>query len=184
LQIRNTDVAFPNELLTERLRLRPPAEADAELIFSRYARDPLVSRYMSWVPHRSIADTREYLCRIAGENELGASAGYLMFCRDGGELLGSVGGRIQAPIITFGYCLARDSWGRGIATEAAQAFVTEALAQPNVWRVQAFCDVENQASARVLEKAGLALEGTLRRYMVLPNLGDEPRDMLCFARVR
>ena len=44
--------------------------------------------------------------------------------------------------------------------------------EPAIWRVQAFCDVENRASARVLEKAGLTLEGTLRRYMVLPNLGD------------
>jgi RimJ/RimL family protein N-acetyltransferase len=177
-------VVFPPELLTERLRLRPPTEADAEAIFSRYAQDLLVSRYMSWVPHRSIDDTREYLCRIAGENEVGASAGYLILSRNDGELLGSVGGRIQGPTITFGYCVARDSWGRGIATEAAHAFVTEAIAQTNVWRVQAFCDVENRASARVLEKSSLVLEGTLRRYMVLPNLGEEPRDMLCFAKVR
>jgi RimJ/RimL family protein N-acetyltransferase len=44
--------------------------------------------------------------------------------------------------------------------------------------------VENRASARVLEKAGLQLEGTLRRYLVLPSLGYAPRDMLCYATVR
>ena len=177
-------MAFPKELTTERLYLRPPNDCDAERMFSRYSRDPQVSRYMSWLPHRSIDDTREYLCRITSENDQRTSAGYLIFFRDGGELLGSVGGRIQGPLIQFGYCLARDSWGRGFATEAARAFVAEAIAQPDVWRVQAFCDVENRASARVLEKAGLTLEGTLRRYMVMPNLGEVPRDVLCFARVR
>jgi RimJ/RimL family protein N-acetyltransferase len=177
-------MAFPIEILTERLRLRPPTESDAERIFLRYGHDPQVSRYMSWTPNRSIDDTHEYLRRIVNENEQGSSAGYLIFSREGGELLGSVGGRIHRPFIEFGYCLARDAWGRGIATEAARAFIAEALVQPEIWRVQAFCDVENRASARVLEKAGLTLEGKLRCYMVMPNLGEEPRDMLCYAKVR
>lgn len=176
-------MSFPRELFTERLHLRPPAEADAERIFARYAHDPQVSRYMSWLPHCSVDDTREYLCRIVNENEQGASAGYLIFCRESGELVGSIGGRLIGSLIQFGYCLARDAWGRGIATEAARAFVAEAIMQPGIWRVQAFCDVENRASARVLEKAGLTLEGTLRRYMVMPNLGGAPRDMLCYAIV-
>ncbi len=177
-------VTFPTELTTERLYLRPPTESDAERMFLRYSRDPQVSRYMSWTPHRSLGDTREYLVRIMCENDQGTSAGYLIFSRDGGELLGSVGGRIQVPLIQFGYCLARDAWGRGFATEAARAFVAEAMSLPFVWRVQAFCDVENRASARVLEKTGLTLEGTLRRYLVMPNLDDAPRDMLCYAKVR
>ena len=56
--------------------------------------------------------------------------------------------------------------------------------EPAVWRVQAFCDVENRASARVLEKAGLTFEATLKRYMMMPNRSDVPRDMLLFAKVR
>jgi [ribosomal protein S5]-alanine N-acetyltransferase len=58
------------------------------------------------------------------------------------------------------------------------------LDRPDIWRLQAFCDLENRASARVLEKAGLTLEGILRRYMVFPNLGDVPRDVYCYAKVR
>ena len=84
----------------------------------------------------------------------------------------------------FGYCLARDAWGQGYATEAAGAFIAAALDIPTLWRIQAYCDVENCASARVLEKIGLEREGTLRRYMVLPNLSNEPRDVHCYAKVR
>jgi RimJ/RimL family protein N-acetyltransferase len=178
-------MAFPDELFTERLRLRPPTEADAEQMFSRYSANPEVTRYLSWTPHRSVAETREYLRHRAQEDSAGASAGYLIFSRQTGELLGAVGGRIQSTtLFQFGYCLARDAWGHGFATEAARAFVAAAINQPAIWRVQALCDVENLASARVLEKSGLKLEGVLRRYMVLPNLGPAPRDVFCYASIR
>jgi len=177
-------VKLPKEILTHRLRLRPPAEADADQIFARYGNDTAVCRYMSWTPHRSIDDTLSYLRRIVSDNEQGASAGYLIFSRDSGKLLGSVGGGLQGPRMQFGFCLARDAWGQGFATEATRAFINAASEDSAIWRIQALCDVENRASARVLEKSGLTLEATLRRYMVLPNLGDAPRDMLCYAKVR
>jgi RimJ/RimL family protein N-acetyltransferase len=177
-------VSFPDELLTDRLRLRPPAEADAELMYARYSADAEVVRYLSWAPHQSVADTREYLRQRVQDNADGSQVGYLIFSRETNELLGAVGGKVQSTLIQFGYCLARSAWGRGVATEAASAFVVAAMAQPTIWRVQALCDLENLASAHVLEKCGLKLEGTLRRYMVLPNLGTAPRDVLCYAIVR
>lgn len=84
----------------------------------------------------------------------------------------------------LGYVLARDCWGRGVMTEAAQAVVTWALAQPGIYRVWAVTDVDNHGSARVLEKIGMQREGLLRRWMMHPNLSPEPRDCWCFARVR
>ncbi len=172
------------EILTDRLRLRPPTLADAEQIFARYGQDAMVSRYMSWIPHRSIEDTLAFLKRITFDNAEGRSLSFLTFSRASGELLGSVGGAIDKHDMQFGYCLARDAWGKGFATEAARAFVAAALETPELWRIQAFCDVENVASAHVLEKVGLEREGTLRRYMVLPNMGDAPRDVHCYAKIR
>jgi RimJ/RimL family protein N-acetyltransferase len=173
-------VKLPEEMLTERLRLRPPSSDDAESIFSRYARDPEVCRYMLWPAHRSVNDTYAWLNSIGGEGP----AVRLLFDRASGELLGSIGGKADGTRVEFGYCLARDAWGSGLATEAARAFVAAVLQNESIWRIQAFCDVENRASARVLEKTGFTLEGTLRRYMVMPNLSDAPRDMLCYAKVR
>jgi RimJ/RimL family protein N-acetyltransferase len=117
------------------------------------------------------------------DNTEGRSFGFLIFSRSSGQLLGSVGGAIEKHRMQFGYCLARDAWGHGYATEAARAFVVAALEIPEIGRIQAFCDVENRASAHVLEKIGLEREGTLRRYMVLPNMGDAPRDVHCFAKI-
>ena len=77
----------------------------------------------------------------------------------------------------FGY--ARQS--RGYATEALAAMVDVARAA-GVLRLFALCHADHRASARVLEKCGFALEGTLHRYVEFPNLKrGEPQDVLCYA---
>ena len=69
-------------------------------------------------------------------------------------------------------------------TEAPRALVDHTLARPSTWRVWAVCDVDNVASARVLENAGMEREGTLRRYIVHPAVSPIPRDVHLYARVR
>jgi RimJ/RimL family protein N-acetyltransferase len=178
-------MAIPRKIQTERLLLRSPRKSDAKKLFARYGYDAQVCRYMSWVPHRTVDDTIAYLEKSIADEQAGTIASRLVFARDSGQLLGAVGGQWQGHRIGFGYCFARDAWGQGYATEAASAFVAAAMKEPTIYyRVQAFCDLENRASARVLEKVGLTLEGTLRRYLVLPNLGIEPRDVFCYAKVR
>jgi RimJ/RimL family protein N-acetyltransferase len=51
-------------------------------------------------------------------------------------------------------------------------------------RIGAVCDVDNIGSARVLEKSGFVREGLLLRWLVHPNISDEPRDCYSYARVR
>jgi RimJ/RimL family protein N-acetyltransferase len=175
---------FPERMETERLLLRWQTEDDAEQMFSRYASDPEVTRYLTWGPHQSVDDTLAFLRQRAGERPPGQFFNWLVFPRGGGPLLGSIGCRVDGHIVQFGYCYARDAWGHGYATEAARAMVRVWLDEPTIWRVQAFCDPENVASARVLEKAGLTFEGTLRKYSLTPNQSEVPRDECCYARVR
>jgi len=58
------------------------------------------------------------------------------------------------------------------------------LQQPDIYRVFATCDVENPASARVMEKVGMVREGILRRNSIHPSIGNEPRDSLIYAIVK
>ena len=80
--------------------------------------------------------------------------------------------------------LARAYWGRGYMTEALKELIDWALKQKDIYRIWAVCDVDNLASARVMEKAGMQLEGTLRRWSVHPNISPEPRDSHCYAIVK
>ena len=85
--------------------------------------------------------------------------------------------------IDLGYGLARHSWGKGYMLEAVGAIVDRAWQQSAIYRVWAPCDVGNVASARALENVGMQREGVLRRWIVHPDIGDEPRDC-CYARTR
>ena len=100
------------------------------------------------------------------------------------RVLGSISLRPHAHMADIGYVLARDEWGKGYMPEAARAVIDRALAVPGVFRVWATCNVENDASARVLEKIGMVREGTLRRYAAHSNLSDEPSDAFIYAIVR
>ena len=76
--------------------------------------------------------------------------------------MGMVEMRIDGHCVSLGYGLAQRYWGRSYMAEAVAAIIDWALRQDGVYRVWAVCDVENRASARVLEKVGMRREGRLR----------------------
>lgn len=57
--------------------------------------------------------------------------------------------------LELGYSIVPAYQGQGYATEMAQAIITWGLTQAGIKRIIASCDTNNQASIRVLEKAGL-----------------------------
>lgn len=175
---------FPDTFATARLVLRPIAPGDAGPIFETYAQDAEVTRFLTWRTVRSRAETEAYIARCLATPP-DASRTYVLAGRDDDAVRGAFDlRRDDANRMGFGYVLARPWWGRGLMTEALAAVAEWALDRPAVFRISALCDVENGASARVMEKAGLVREGLLRRRSVHPNIGDEPRDCFIYARVR
>ena len=63
----------------------------------------------------------------------------------------------------LGYVLSRGYWGRGFASEAVQAMIGFGFENMGLNRIEACCIAENVASTRVMEKAGMTHEGTLRQ---------------------
>jgi RimJ/RimL family protein N-acetyltransferase len=174
----------PTHIETARLVLRKTVAADTPLIYEAYARDPEVTRYVTWRPYRAVADGEESAAHRLAAWESGKYFSWVIIVKDGGELAGMISARPEGWRVELGYVLGRGWWGRGLMTEAARAIVDYALGEPEVWRVWAVCDAENLASARVLEKAGMRREGVLCRWAMHPNMGDEPRDCFCYAKVK
>ena len=171
------------EIRTARLLLRPPRMADAPAIYV-YAQDPEVTRYVPWAPHQAITETMEFLRGAMAAWQTEGRYPWVLTLPPADTALGMIELRPADRISTMGYVLRRSAWGQGLMTEAARAVVDEGLDRLGLYRVAAFCDVENLASARVLEKAGLVLEGRLRRFQPHPNLSPEPRDVLLYAKTR
>lgn len=175
---------LPPIIRTSRLVLRPPKLEDAEAIFHSYAQDAEVCRYLTWSPHQTIAETKKYLqdC-VEGFN---SSRRLLWIIERGSDktLIGAIELRINDYKADVGYVLARTEWGRGYMTEALKAVSDYAFSLPRIYRVWAVCDIENKASARVMEKTGMRREGILRRFIIHPNISDEPRDVYLYAMTR
>jgi [ribosomal protein S5]-alanine N-acetyltransferase len=171
----------PEMLETARLRLRSPKIEDAKVIFHNYAQDPVVTRYLVWLPHQSIETTEKFIADCIDQRARASVFPYVITRKSDGDLLGMIDLRPHQHGANIGYVLAKEHWRQGIMTEAARSVVDYALAQPASYRVQAFCDVENVASARTLEKIGMHREGTLRRYIIHPAVSNEPRDCYLYA---
>src|SRR5262249_2585712 len=178
-------MSLPQEIRTERLYLRRPKPGDVGAIFSRYASDPEVTRYLGWPRHRTPRQTEAFLEFSDREWSTKPGGPYLVFSTTG-QLLGGTGLEFETEYrVASGFVFAKDAWGQGYATEVMKAMLSLAFARPTVQRLYALCHAEHLASARVLEKSGLLREGTLRRYLVFPNLpGTLPSDVLCYAAVR
>ena len=54
----------------------------------------------------------------------------------------------------------------------------------NPYRVWATFDVDNKDTARVLERVGMQREGTLRNWLMHPNISEKPRDCYCYSIVK
>jgi RimJ/RimL family protein N-acetyltransferase len=176
--------AIPSILETESLAMRPPTMDDAQAIFQNYAQCAEVAKYLIWKPHTSIHETRQFLSICLSAIQSGSSHPKVVTLRATGEVIGMVDIRVKGPMGDLGYVLVARHWGKGLATEAVSALVNTAWKIPSLYRIWATCDVDNKASARVMEKAGMQCEGVLRRWSVHPNISDAPRDSYCYAKVR
>lgn len=174
----------PAEFETARLHLRAPRIEDADAIFREYAADSEVTRYMIWVPHESVDSVREFLKTALQHWEDGTEFSWVIKERTGSGAIGMISTGVRAHKVGIGYVLARRCWNRGYMTEVVSAVSDWLLSQSGVYRVWAVCDIENIGSARALEKSGFDCEGTLRRWIVLPNCANEPRDCYMYARTR
>lgn len=168
-------------LTSEHLLLREFKDDDWESVHT-YACDPEVVKYMTWGPNTS-DNTRNFILRaIAYQQEQPRIHFELAITlREEGHLIGGCGIRVSSPELregNIGYCLNRNYWSKGYATEAARELLRFGFEALSLHRIYATCDPENFASRRVLEKIGMTLEGHLRENLLMRG---EWRDSLIYA---
>jgi [ribosomal protein S5]-alanine N-acetyltransferase len=175
---------FPPEVLeTLRVMLRRAHPEDAPAIFE-YARDPAVTRLMNWRTHTEVSQAADFIETCEKGWTHGTEFTWLITIKPDGLPVGAVSCFPDGHRAEIGYVLNRQYWRKGYATEAARRIMEWLFDEDAVWRVWASCDVDNLVSARVLEKIGMTREGKLRRLVIRPNIGPEPRDSFIYARVR
>lgn len=162
------------------LRALRPDDAPA---WYAYLSDPEVTQLTSY-DVSSIGDVRRMIDYYMAGYSRQQSNRWALVEKDSDVLIGTCGfyrWDVHDGIGELGYDLARNYWGKGIMTQAVHVAVRWGFTELRANQVQATVMVGNVASARVLEKCGFSLEGTLHEYKICRG---QPRDFWTFALLR
>jgi [ribosomal protein S5]-alanine N-acetyltransferase len=150
-------------LETERLVIRPfEPERDAEPLHELWG-DAAGMQFVPSGPRASVDQTRELLESLSGCVPEGLGF-WALEERGGGRLVGGIGLvplAWKGPELELAYHVVPSAWGRGFATEAAEALLAAAW-KAGLDHVVAVAMPGNVASRRVMEKLGMNLEGPTR----------------------
>lgn len=162
----------------EHICLRRFILADAPAVFA-YGSDPEVVRYLSWGPLTAPEQAAQtILLRYLNNPSLWAIA-----LPENDLCIGCIDLRVEPGCAkgSFGYCLAREYWGRGYAAEALELILRLGLGVLGLNKMEGSHYGGNTASGRVQEKCGMIREGILRQ-----NVWAKGRwwDLVCYGILR
>ena len=144
---------FKTELVTERLLLSPWQLEFSEKMYENWATDVEVTKYLFWDPHKNIDETRQIISSWIDNKNYD----WCIRVKETGEPIGSI--NVVKNYETdfrceIGYCLSRKYWKNGYMTEALKS-VINFLFEEGYNKIELRHAVENVASGRVMQKAGM-----------------------------
>ena len=161
------------ELNTERLKLVEISFADLENIHELHS-FPETDKYNTLGIPETIQVTEKLLTDWLVLQKATPRQSYI-FCMNTMETKAFIGliaitlGKANYKTAEVWYKLHPNFWGKGFATEALNKILKFGITDLNLHRIEAGCAVENIASIKVLEKAGMKREGRKREVLPLKN---------------
>jgi ribosomal-protein-alanine N-acetyltransferase len=151
------------QLETERLILRRFTVADAPQMFTNWASDAEVTKYLMWPTHTSVDDSRNILTEWIPNYDKPDYYHWGIVIKEANTLIGSTAAVKQddkAKLVHIGYCIGRTWWHKGYTSEVLKRLVRFFFEDVGVNRVESRHDPRNPNSGKVMQKAGLRYEGT------------------------
>lgn len=170
---------MPAKIETERFVLQRLKYEDAEEIFYTYASKPEATKYLAWITHRSVDDTRAYLRYAIESWNYGIDYSYSIRLKNL-LLVGSIGVLHDYGKAQLGYVISPTHWNRGYTTEAAMHVLKILKTFSGLYRIGTFVDMENIASIKVLQKCGMVEEARLEKWFRFVNQNNQPKDCILF----
>ncbi|MGH7910657.1 MAG: GNAT family N-acetyltransferase [Candidatus Dormibacteraceae bacterium] len=166
-----------------RVTLHELEDRDLEAV-AAWTSDPLVAAFLTWDSGDREAARRWVQGAQAEARRIPRQVWELAACDGAERVIG--GGRLSLRDPAnrageLGYVVRRDRWGEGLGTAIAEELIAFGFTRLRLHRLWATCVAENVASARVLERAGMHLEGRLKDHLLLRG---QWRDSLLYAIVQ
>ncbi|WP_022939885.1 GNAT family N-acetyltransferase [Psychromonas hadalis] len=147
-------------ITTARLTLRPVILSDFQATHQLLS-DPEVMRFSLHGPY-SKQKTTDFIKHCIQQTANNLPSLLAVISRETGLLIGYCGFYKQTikgiQEMELGYRLAKEHWGKGLASEAALAVKEYAFNEMGLTRLISIIDKDNRGSVRVAEKIGFKLE--------------------------
>lgn len=150
------------EFTTQRLRLRPWRDEDAEILYE-YAKDPAVGPVAGWPPHTSVENSLEVIRGVLSEPET-----YAVCLKENGRPVGSIGlmigkaSNLDIPDTEgeVGYWIGVPFWGQGLIPEAVRELLRYGFEDLGLEKIWCGYFDGNTKSKRAQEKCGFVYHHT------------------------
>ena len=133
---------------------------DAEILHKFLGSDTEMSKYTGWNPYITLSSTLQKIEQDIQNSETKDFYSWVIQSKE--EIVGTIGAydyESQTNSIEIGYSIFRNAWGKGYATEALSRVIRYLFEKKSINKIHAWSHIENVASQKVLEKAGLKKEG-------------------------
>lgn len=152
---------------TDRLLMRRFQNTDAPYIYRNWAKNPEVSKHLTWSAHDNVGTTEKILKLWLESYDRPEIYNWAIVLKQTNQPIGSISIVAiyeESLKCEVGYCLGEKFWGEGIMTEALKAVIRFLFCKVGFNRVQAYHHVDNPASGKVMVKAGMCYEGHMREF--------------------
>lgn len=141
-------------LETKRLLLRPLKQSDAIDIFENWASDEDFPKYMTWIAHKNIEETKKIVDMWIKEYEDPKTIRFMIVLKSTNEVIGQIDVvKIVDDIPEIGYLIMKKYWNNGYMSESCNCVINYifTLGYKNII-IEAM--KENIASNKVIMKCG------------------------------
>ena len=169
---------------TERLLLRRLEIDDYEEMYNTWENDARVTKYLTWEPHKNKEETKQLVEYWIKEYDKDYTYRWLVTLKDTKKIIGLIdviNKSINEMTCELGYCYGYNYWNHGYATEALKA-VIEYLHKEGFPVVYAEYLKSNPASGRVMAKAGMVYEATLKSRTI--NKEGKREDLIVYTSIK
>lgn len=170
------------KLETDRLILRKITLDDTEDMFNNWASDPKASEMLDWEVHGSVDVTKKVISHWIEEYENG-SYNWVVELKDNHEIIGSITAvkyNEKNKTCEIGYCYGSKYWRHGYASEALRRVIEFFLNETCIELVEAKHIIGNPNSGKVMAKAGMTKDATLRKRRLNKKTG-EIEDLIVYS---
>ena len=152
---------------TERLIVRQWEDDDIYDLYE-YCKNPETAKFLHFEPYKSIEDAKIRIQNIKTKYlECGHIAPYAVVLKAENKVIGDINivshTKPAGGCVRIGYVFNQKYWGKGYATEAVKGVFKFIKQNKIAKRIEATHDVSNEKSGNVMKRAGMTLEGFLRK---------------------